>query len=416
MSPFFQQNQRIYGSPAGLFGAATGCLLIIANWICIPAQAVAQPNPSSSIPNIEFNLLELPSSQLAQAALQTESRFFWEKTPLRDGLKELSQVHGITIWIDRRIDPTQPITIATVAGDQSSTLLSRCRQIAALVGQDVGLIENVIYFGPPGVPKRLQLAAIELHDELSRAAVAGSLGKTSSATLRDFAWAELSSPLTLQQQLEQTWNIKLEANSQHELPHDLFHSGEFLQPSSLATQFTVVLGGFDLQARLSRTGNLGSGNLGIAGLRSGDRWQTNYAKDAVELRRLTELKQAFPSSLAQTRGNVTQVLGPTDFHLGLLAPAQRPPPLGKTPRRSGAQIENTFKVANIPLEAVINKLAGSLGIEFVWDAAITDEQRRRLVSLEVNQASTAQLLQEVARASGFKLTSQGTQVTISPAN
>ncbi len=341
---------------------------------------------------ITINLLELPSSRQAQAILSSESRFLWEQQPLRSGLQDLSRVHGISIWIDRELDPTQLVSAA--APPEDSSLHNRLLQISKLVGAEVGLIENVVYFGPVKKTARLQRASVELHDAISRA------GSKHSAQLRPWKWSELSSSAEMLAQLASQWNVKVIG----EVPHDLYHAGELLQPTTLATQLTLLSGGFEQQAVLTAPGQ-----FELKLLEARTRWQANYRRSDVDLRNLASLKTEFTGSGCLTRGEVSQVNGVTNFHLGLLAP-RTVKPTGKRETSSAWG----FEVKHTPVEAVLEKLASSLAFELSWDEACTAEMRQQRISFKVDGATTDQLLAEVARVSRLKIVRDKQRVMVKP--
>ncbi len=347
---------------------------------CCSAIAFAEPvEPEQSV---TVNLLELPSSRQAQAILNSESRFLWEQTPLRLGLQDLSQIHGISIWIDRGLDPMQSVTTPAANGD--STLLERLRQIATLINAEVGLIENVVYFGSAGQVAPLQRAAVELHDAISRVA------SERSAQLRPWNWQELSTSTEMLAQLAAQWKINIVGD----LPHDLYHAGELVQPATVATQLTLLVGGFDRQAVLTA-----SGRFELKPLDGRSRWQAKYRKSDLDLKSLAILKSEYSNSQCFTRGEVSQVVGVTDFHLALLA--------SPTARPAARMIESSqaweFKVQHTPLEDVLIKLSGSFGFELKWDVTCTEEMRQQRISFEVEGVTTDELLAEVARVSRLKI-------------
>jgi hypothetical protein len=342
---------------------------------------------------VTINLLELPSSRQAQAILSSESRFLWEQQPLRSGLQDLSQVHGISIWIDRGLDPTQ--LVSTAAPPEDSSLQNRLLHIAKLVGAEVGLIENVVYFGPATNVARMQRAAVELHNDISRA------GSERTAQLRPWKWSELTSSAEMLAQLASQWNIKVSG----EIPHDLYHAGELRQPTTLATQLTLLLGGFEQQAVWTAPGRF---EFKLLDART--RWQASYRKSDIDLRNLARLKSEYSGSNCLTRGEVSQVSGVTNFHLALLAPRTAKPAAGRREATSAWG----FEVKQTPVEAVLEKLASSLGFELNWDEACTQEMRQQRISFKVDGATTDQLLAEVARVSQLKIVRDKQRVMVKP--
>lgn len=365
-----------------------------------PACAWPQSTPVSR--DVLVNLLELPSSRAAQRVLQTPTRIFLEKTPLRSGLQELSRQHGCTIWLDRDVDPGQLVSTQAAGPDQDGSLQGRLEHIASLTGAEVGLIENVVYFGPSGRVARLQRAAVELHAAVSRMSVQhGRANSSPVAHMRELSWPELVTSTELLEQIESTWQIQFDQR----LPHDLFHAGKFLQPTTLATQATVILGGFEREAEWQQ-----DNQFRILPLQSQTKWQANYPRSEVDLRGLVGLIDKYSGGQCQTRGNVCHVHGVTDFHLALLAP---PPAASRADVSLGSKsLRYEFQVVNTPVSAVLESLSRSIGFELQWAEACSAAQRGQLISFEVKQVTLDQLLAEVSRSSGLNIQRQKSVVKV----
>ncbi len=376
------------------FQLAWMSLLVVGN---NPSTSFAA-EPERQVLQVGVNLLELASSRQALAILNSDALFLWDQTPLRQGVQELSRVHGISIWLDRRLDPTKLVSTPPVAHGDSS-LQARLRQIATAVGGEVGLIENVVYLGPVGQAVALQRAAVELHDAISR------VGNNRTAQLRPWRWEELSSSADRLAQLSAQWKIEIAQG----LPHDLVHAGELVQPTTLATQLTLLVGGFERQAELTA-----AGRFELKPLERHGQWQANYRKEDLDLRSLSEFKAEYSGSECQSRGAVSQVRGVTDFHLALLSAAAAARAVGPAVGPRGSAARWGFEVRNTKVEAVLNNLAVSIGFEVQWDAACTPEMRAKLISFLVDGVTTDELLAKVAQASGLKITRDKQQVRVKP--
>ena len=258
------------------------------------------------------------------------------------------------------------------------------------------MIENVVYIGPPGRAAAVQRAAVVLHDQISRAQ-----GNT-AATLSELGWPELTSSEQFLEVLERKWNIEVVGA----LPHDLFHTGAFVQPSTMATQLSVLCAGFELEVQWIQ-----NNQLRLQPLQPQADWQATYPKSELQLRRINDLKTHYPHGQCITRGVASHVSGPTAYHLALLAselPAARPATIG----RSNERYE--FQVANAPVEAVLDKLSMNIGFDVGWDPACTAAERSRLISFHVQQVNLDQLLAAVASASQLRIERQGASVSVKP--
>ena len=370
--------------------------LVIAGSLGVGSQHSARGQERSEVIAVTANLLELPSSRAAQAQLQSPVRIYWSETPLRTGLQEIGQQYRLSVWLDRDIDPNQLVTTEAAIPQGDASLKGRFEHIAELVGAEVGLIENVVYIGPVGRVKRLQRAAVELHNQLSQAVVSPGM-----ATLREWSWPELITSKELLQELESNWKITFDES----LPYDLFHAGKFLQPTTFATQATVLMGGFEREVAW-----LQESRFRVVPLKMASEWQAVYRKSDIDIRRVGSLKERFVGAQCQTRGNTSRVIGVTGFHLGLLeaAPAQAPAAaLGNNAERY------EFEVANTAVTSVLEHLGTSIGFDIEWDERCTQSSRDQRISFSVKQVTLDQLLAEIAKKSSLKIERRGTNVRVS---
>jgi hypothetical protein len=272
------------------------------------------------------------------------------------------------------------------------------RSIARLLNADVGLIENVVYLGPAGNAAKLQRSAVTLHDSLS------SHAQATSATMRPWNWQELSTPNQIMNRLESEWSVSIEA----ELPHDLFHAGELPVPCTLATQLTLLFGGFEQEIECQQ-----DGRLVARPLESGSLWSAKYPRKSLALTNLPALKRKFPGSVVNQQGTLITVVGPTDLHLELLAYGRAGRP-GKNDSQSSPDARWGFQVANVPISQVLDKLAAAIGFQVEWDEACTTAQREQLVSFEVNNATLAEILAELAQIGRLSIRFEAPRAMIAP--
>jgi hypothetical protein len=125
----------------------------------------------------------------------------------------VSQAYAVSIWLDRRIDPTQPVTYLpqtiperSVTWPQDS-LGARLEQVLRSADCEVGLVENVVVIGPSAQLPQLQAAAVRLHNALQK-----EEGRTATE-FRPLQWSELSTPQQLLEQIAQNWGITIRGDT-----------------------------------------------------------------------------------------------------------------------------------------------------------------------------------------------------------
>ncbi|MEZ6152560.1 MAG: hypothetical protein R3C09_20865 [Pirellulaceae bacterium] len=279
---------------------------------------------------------------------------------------------------------------------QNASLLRTLEHIASVADAELGLTENVIYMGPHGRVGRLQRAAVELHDKLSRAG-----GTHQPASLRELPVGRTGYP----HGDAATNRIPLE---------DRDRGGATARSVSRRTVFTTlhvsdssdcVAGGFDREMEW-----LQGNRFRIVPLQPVAEWQANYSKAELDLRGLASLRAKYVGALCQTRGSISHVQGPTAFHLALLAPPQANRPAVALGNKSERY---EFEVANTPVASVLEHLGTSLGFALQWDENCPAALRERRISFKVKQVTLDQLLAEIARTSELNINRQGTNVKVS---
>ena len=126
--------------------------------------------------------------------IQESVDFEWQDRPLRDGLTRLSQAHGVAIFLDRRIDPDQPITVSV----QPQQLEAALRAVAHEAKSEITVLGSVVYFGPPEAARDLAtLAALRKQDASKQSADAKSRLLRSAA----MQWSELAQPQKILEEL-----------------------------------------------------------------------------------------------------------------------------------------------------------------------------------------------------------------------
>jgi hypothetical protein len=366
-----------------------------------PARAPSSGTPSSGtprakalkVPEVKFNLLETSMSKVMQRTLRKESSFSWSNQPLSEGLAELAKNYKINIWLDRRLDPNQEVTFAPErAAGMNATLAMRFERLGEAIQAQVGVIENVLYFGPIGETERIQRAAVQVHDAISQ--LDGKLGNES----RQLSWAELSTPQSLLANIAKEWSVEIEGS----VEHDLMHAGQLQNPTSLATQLAIVAGGFGFEAELT-----GNRQFRLITMAKKSLWKANYAKSSIDSAAFSKLRTNFPGSqMQQSRSNIVSLIGPTNFHLEMFAM--------KAGRSSVEFLDRnwTFEF-EAPTSAIVDELARNGG-EFEWDAACTAEQRARRQTLKADSISTRDLLKRICDGADLSFTIEGEKIRLAP--
>ncbi|MEM7478591.1 MAG: hypothetical protein AAF483_26710 [Planctomycetota bacterium] len=363
--------------------------------VMLAPNAMLAVQANNQNPEVQYNLLDIPSSRKAIQELNGPARVLWENKPLREGLQELSSSHRLALWIDRRIDPNTPLTLQ--AG-RSATLTSVLKQIEDQTNSEMGLLEGVLYIGPEGILPRLQRAQILLHDQVSSA----NNGRVDQSL---FSWEELSTPSGLLQAVAE----KFDTPVQGELPHDLLHAGN-AGSCSMTTQLILICSGFDVIPKFSSA----SSSFTLVPLQIGTSWSCTYQRE--QLGPIVERSSAL-SKLARTHrgkvrrnGQLLEVHGPSALHQALLSK-----PVQQVAADASSLSQKTVKSLEVrgkSAEDVLKNLALSTGINLKWEASVSAEQRATTVGFKIENVSIDDILELIGEKTGLKMSRTGFDVTI----
>lgn len=223
-------------------------------------------------PEVRFNLLTLPSARAVEKRLQMPARLAYENVTLRACMAQLAEHFQFSYWIDRHVDGEQRISLSM----RDATLHDCLIALARAANADMGVLENVVTIASPDRLAAMQYTAVRLHDQLSRDDREGE----HRAVMRPLQWEMLTTPSELAIKIGQAWSFDFPTVA---LPHDLMNAGT-LQPCTLSTQLTLLLGGFDLCAAGVRPKA-----LRVVALPTAAAWRATYARAAIPAENLARL-------------------------------------------------------------------------------------------------------------------------------
>jgi len=211
---------------------ASACFMLSLIFLtCVPAIGFAQSADEPS------ETRWATDKAFQQACLRPFS-ISWQAAPLRDRIGQLARQQGISVFLDRRIDPRTPINLTASNVTMEQLLLQLCDQ------QKLGFcrLGDNFYLGPKLAAQRLLISS-------ANASKAGR--KTSNALLKKaaFDWPDLTTPKQALEALIAEANLELE--NANLLPHDLMPSGN-IPPMPLDRRLRLLLIQFDLDYELER--------------------------------------------------------------------------------------------------------------------------------------------------------------------
>ena len=317
----------------------------------------------------------------------------WQNVPLREAVVRMGQSQRLSVWIDRRVDPTHPTTLK-VNRTATATLFENAAEQGGAASLSVG---KFYYVGTPQSVEEIrtllalaQQQTLQLDDEPRQA----MLAKASVRVPR------LTEPRDLVTSLAQRGHVRLEGLDR--VPHDLWPESQ-LPYLSTTDQLTLVLAGFDLTWQAKPDGK----TLRIVPIErpvtirlQHDRQQVAEAiADGSSLR-----------AEKATDPNQVWVVATVEQHEQLLGKTPRTTPTARSPKQpTNTKQVFTLRVAEQPAGAIVKQLAQQLGMELKVAPEVTTAMLNTRVTFEVDKADLDQLLTATCHPAGLAVeVKQGT--------
>ncbi|MEM7315478.1 MAG: hypothetical protein AAF497_20235 [Planctomycetota bacterium] len=323
----------------------------------------------------------------------------WQSKPLRDGLMNLSEAQRVSIFLDRRVDPGQLVTISV----EETSLKEAVRKIARSVGLDIGFCGSVLYVGPPQTCLRLATLAEVRNEQISELPKAAH---KRLLTRRSVAWPDLSEPRLLVARMAS--NVGLTLPNVEAIPHDMWWAQE-LPPLTFAEQATLVLAGFDMSFRYhqnARQALLSKYPIVVTVERA---YPTKDPKKLAE-----KLEKEYPQAYVESDRKKGRVLVRTmmEDHWEIEASLGRGKRMLNPPKAAASLKRYTLSVENKPVGPLLTLLAKKVEVDLRFDRGVTEEIRSQLVSASVKEATAVQLLSAMAKPAGLKIVTNGSALVV----
>lgn len=169
-------------------------------------------------------------------ALETRVTVRLRDAPMRAALSRLAEAAGLVLWLDRRVDPDQPVVLEA----QDEPIGDVFNLAAENAGCAVVCVGGLVYVGP-----REAVAELPAALDRRRVQVEATPRKTRRAFLHTQAmsWPELAQPRDLIERMLGEQRLRLD--NPEAIPHDLWRAGA-LPEAPLADRLTILLYGFGL--------------------------------------------------------------------------------------------------------------------------------------------------------------------------
>lgn len=349
-----------------------------------------------------------PEERPAIRRLEQPIGLVWSGVPLRDALDRLAASQNVAIWLDRRVDPEQLISL-TARDEPLGDVLAR---LAKEQGLGLCRFSSVIYLGPQASAARLRTLGAVRHEEARKLPSNIRRQFLRKARMR---WDDLTTPRELLAELGREGEFRIENLDLVE--HDLWPAFE-LPSLDLVDRLTLILAPFDLTFAFEDRGAA----IRLAPIPERVALRRSYSAGP----RAAETARQWQSEASQSRVTVERnhvvVEGPLEDHERLAAQrhptttaAERPKPRKQESSSIDRLRIERVKFADQPLAPIVRQLAAQLKLELRFDP---DALRRsgvdvdRRISVELRNVSVDELFRAVLEPAGLKFRRDGSTIEI----
>jgi hypothetical protein len=324
----------------------------------------------------------------------------WQQRPLREGLARLSAAYGVAIFLDRRIDPETPITLAL----RDRPLASLLNHIARSADAEMSLIGSVVYIGPPQTASQLATLAAIRKQEIST-----SSAEVKSNLLRPAAWQweELAQPRQLLDELARLAAVRVQ--NPEVIPLDLWPAVR-LPPLTWSDRMTLLLAGFGLTFEIDSRGQ----SLQLITAPANALLEKRYSPRGPAIDLAAQLRQLLPQTTVRVDQGQVLVGARAEDHERVEQLLSGQSVRTSKTVKAGSQKVYTLKVENESAGNVVKTVAGYLGKELKFEPTLFEKLKQQ-VNLNVKDVTAEQLLESTLKPIGLTFRLSDTTLEVSEA-
>ncbi len=284
----------------------------------------------------------LDGSQLTER-LRTPISVTWSGQPVREALQSLSEVHRVSVLLDRRVDPGRPVELVL----SSVPLDEALGRLAVAAGCGYAQFGPVAYVGPQPVAERLRTLSAVLEETARK--LPASLRERAQQR-GSLAWPDLATPRGILEQLAATAGVDLGGLDQ--VPHDLWGAAD-LPPLSWMDRVLLVAVQFDLWPQPADGGRA----LTLRPVPEQVLLERSYPGGSDPRALAQRWQRLAPHCQVEVRGKRVVVRGLLEDHERLL---QGP----RSPRKSQASRAGEARIKRLKLRGKLSDVLGSIASSY----------------------------------------------------
>ena len=336
-----------------------------------------------------------------QAELDKPCVAIFQDKPIRDAVRDLSRQLHVALVLDRRVDPTRPVSL----GEDRVSLREAIASLARQQGLGLAEVGETLYVGPPETARVLKTSA-----EISRSAMESLPGKRRAdlARARPVAWQDLESSGEVLTRISRAAGVKV--LNPEAVSEDLLW-GESFGTASAVEALTLFLAQFGLGFEWQEVG----ASIRLVPWRAD---LTIRRAHAVAAERKAEiLKRArdeWPDLEIADQKAGLEFAGLAEQHERMedwIRP-EKPTGSGRPVKPPGdlSKKRLTLRVVQTPARDVLKNLEVT-GLSFVVDESIDLDTR---LSFELKDAPITRVVEEIAAQLGAEASLDKTVVRMRP--
>ncbi|WP_145365668.1 hypothetical protein [Stratiformator vulcanicus] len=329
----------------------------------------------------------------------------WDAAPLRNVCEQLGTAHRLSILVDRRIDPSRPISLRIGVASVAAVV----EKIAAEAGGRTAHSDGLVLIAPPLAAERFEPLLLRTRERMAQVASSNNQLRKEQT----FRWGDLAEPRQIASEIATRFELQIE--NPEEIPHDLWPRG-VLPQTDAAAAMTAVLIQFDRTIDIDRTGRI----VRIVPIPDRIVYSATYRPKKTSAAALAEWRRRWPDAEFDVRRRVVTLRGEIADH----AQFSQEVPLRETGKPPVAPTDVvllkdrrfTLSAENVPVTAIIANLE-STGVQFQYDAAALRQagvDLNQRVTLDLRSADATAFLKAVFEPLGLRSSYSGVIVELSP--
>ncbi len=331
--------------------------------------------------------------------LRSVCRVVGTELPLRVVAQRIGDAHGINVWIDRRVDPSTPVSLSAAAGSLQQTL----EAIAAKSQLEVGYASPVVILAPQGVAIDTATRILKLRSEMKQLPISAA---TRLLEPQDLAWDRLSTPAEIAQQIAAAWQVSVVGES---LPHDLWDRCK-LQGVDAADALVLLAAGFDLAPNY----NPQQATFGFDRIEKSVGVALEYPSTKVAAGMARELRKIDPDVKLEKRGALIRVTGNSAVHHRIRSDrsAAKPKQNGGLADVAPGMRRFTLRIPGMkPAASILQAVCNASGFTLDTSAA-SSENLKRPVGLEVEDQLATAIIESICTQAGLTVRFDATTAVV----